>query len=92
MEINDISIYIKTLDNGVKNLERWNVRLRLILTLWAALPSNPTRGKSHDDQQAALRAYHPLWAMATVKLDFDLPARPSGDSPKRDIPRGQDDL
>ena len=30
--------------------------------------------------------------MATVKLDFDLPARPSGDSPKRDIPRGQDDL
>ena len=38
--------------------------------------SAETRGKSRHNQQAALRAYHPLWAVATVKLDFDLPARP----------------
>ena len=39
-----------------------------------------------------LRAYHPLWAVATVKLDFDWPSGPREDSPERDIPRGQDDL
>ena len=41
------------------------------LALWAALPSNPTLERSQHDRSAALRAYHPLWAVATVKLDFD---------------------
>ena len=44
------------------------------LALWAALPSNPTLGKSRRKRTAALRAYHPLWAVATVKLDFDWPS------------------
>ena len=44
------------------------------LALWAALPSNPTLGKSRQERTAALRAYHPLWAVATVKLDFDWPS------------------
>ena len=41
------------------------------LALWAALSSNPTLGRDQQSRTTALRAYHPLWAVATVKLDFD---------------------
>lgn len=41
------------------------------LALWTALPSNPTLERGQHSRTTALRAYHPLWAVATVKLDFD---------------------
>ena len=41
------------------------------LALWAALTSYLTRRRGQQSQTTALRAYHPLWAVATVKLDFD---------------------
>lgn len=41
------------------------------LALWTALPSNPTLERGQHSQTTALRAYHPLWAVATVKLDLD---------------------
>ena len=44
------------------------------LALWTALPSNPTLERDQHSRTAALRAYHPLWAVATVKLDFDWPS------------------
>ena len=44
------------------------------LALWTALPSNPTLERGQHSRTAALRAYHPLWAIATVKLDFDWPS------------------
>ena len=62
------------------------------LALWAALPSNPTLGKSQRSRTAALQAYHPLRAMATVKLDFDWPSTPREDSPKRHISRDREGL
>jgi len=49
-------------------------------------------GKSHHSQPTTLRAYHPLWVVATVKLDFDRSARPWENSPKHNIPQSQDDL
>ena len=62
------------------------------LALWAALPSNPTLGRGQQSQITALRAYHPLWAVATVKLDFDRHLNLGRDPSKRYIPQGQDDL
>ena len=62
------------------------------LALWAALPSNPTLGRGQQSQIAALRAYHPLGAVATVKLDFDRRLSLGRDPSKRHIPRGQYDL
>ena len=41
------------------------------LALWTALPSNPTLERGQHGRTTALRAYHPLWTVATVKLDFD---------------------
>jgi hypothetical protein len=41
------------------------------LALWTALPSNPTLERGQHDRTTALRAYHPLRTVATVKLDFD---------------------
>ena len=41
------------------------------LALWAALTSYLTRRRGQQSQTTALRAYHPLWAVATVKLNFD---------------------
>ena len=41
------------------------------------LHSQATRlwGKSQHSETAALRAYHPLWAVAPVKVDLDWPSR-----------------
>ena len=36
-----------------------------------------------------LRAYHPLWAVAPVRVDLDWPERPRDCSPKHYIPRCQ---
>ena len=60
--------------------------------LWVALPSNPTRGKGQQERDTASRAYHPLRAVATVKLDFDRRPKPGRDPSERHIPRGQNDL
>ena len=60
--------------------------------LWAALPSNPTRGKGQQERDTASRAYHPLRAVATVKLDFDRRLEPGRDPSERHIPRSQYDL
>ena len=46
------------------------------LALWTALPSNPTLERGQHGQTTALRAYHPLWTVATVKLDFDWSSEP----------------
>ena len=62
------------------------------LALWTALPSNPTLERDQHSRTAALRAYHPLRAVATVKLDFDRRLKPGRDPSKRHIPRSQDDL
>ena len=64
----------------------------IYLQIRAALPSNPTLGKSQRSRTAALQAYHPLRAMATVKLDFDWPSTPREDSPKRHISRDREGL
>lgn len=40
------------------------------LALWTALPSNPTLERGQHSRTTALRAYHPLRTVATVKLDF----------------------
>ena len=57
------------------------------LALWAALSSNPTLGRDQQSQKfTALRAYHPLWAVATVKLDFDWCLCSGRDPSKRYIP------
>ena len=45
---------------------------RVYDALWAALPSNPTLGKKPEQRKSSvLRAYHPLRAMAPVKVDLD---------------------
>ena len=41
------------------------------LALRAALSSNPTRRRGQQSRTTALRAYHPLGAAATVKLNLD---------------------
>ena len=46
------------------------------LALRAALSSNPTRRKGQQSRTSALRAYHPLGAVATVKLNFDWRRKP----------------
>ena len=46
------------------------------LALWTALPSSPTLERGQHSRTTALRAYHPLWAVATVKLDFDWSSEP----------------
>ena len=61
------------------------------LALRAALSSNPTRGRGQHSKTTALRAYHPLWAVATVKLDFDWCLCRGRDPSKRHIPHDQDD-
>ena len=60
------------------------------LALWAALPSNSTLGESRHNTLAVLWDYHPLWAMAPVKVDLDRPTL--GGSPKHHIPRNLDGL
>ena len=62
------------------------------LALWAALSSYPTLGRGQQSRTTALRAYHPLWAVATVKLDFDRRPNLGRDPSKRHIPQGLDDL
>lgn len=53
------------------------------------LHSQATRlwGKSRRSAAAALRAYHPLRAVAPVKVDLDGSAAPRGGSPKHHMPR-----
>jgi hypothetical protein len=48
---------------------------RVYDALWAALPSNPTLEKSQNSKSSVVRAYHPLRAMAPVKVDLDWTTR-----------------
>jgi hypothetical protein len=49
-----------------------------------------SKGKSQHSTTAVLRAYHPLWAVAPVKVDLDLPSCREEAPPEHHIPRDRD--